>query len=197
MKDMTIVRTDATATWAFILDIMAEALARSDAEALDHLPPGRRRTIARKRAQRHPVPFVDEETGAICLNVPLNRQRTEWATVELEDWLTVQNLGATGLWYLDDNGRGDLRVKTKPRMRRHTAAKSLTVARLILGLGRGERVKFLNGDSRDLRRSNLAVQGRRETDRAKSARYDARASAMAGADMARELAALRRQGGRA
>lgn len=155
-----------------------------DKEATAHLTGGPLARVSRLRQYRRPRPFSDCGTGKHCLSVPLNSTGTMYAKVDAADWFEMQELGVRGLWTATNVGGGRIHAYTEYPMKNH----AVTVARLILGLGAGQQVSFADGDSLNLRRSNLLTTEQRER-RAGSrrrARYDAR-------EVAREAAALRDQ----
>lgn len=147
-----------------------------DRLAVGYLNGWQKSHLLARRAKRRPVPFTDDH-GTACLQVPLNKHRTEYATIELTDWLELQDLGATGLWCLSSNGRGTMRVKTRAPMQAADVPSHIFVVRLILDLRRGERARFNNGDPADLRRQNLRVEMCPKS----SAKNDARSMARNGA----------------
>lgn len=158
-----------------------------DLRATQHLDGGYLARVLRKRQLRRPVPFIDEH-GIQCLRVPLNDARTSWAVVELEDWVAVQNSGADGLWFR--GGRGH--VATKFPMQQQASADTCLIARLILGLGKGQTVRFVSRDFRNLRRNNLAVRGPDDPRQTGLARHDARSVAAQGALLRASLVARQR-----
>lgn len=128
-----------------------------DQEATAHLAPGPLAQTSCARRHRHPKPFFDRSRGIPCLSVPLNRNRTMFAKVDAADWIEMQEMGVNGLWQIANVGGSHLAVYIKMPMREFAQAGALTVARIILGLGRGEQVKFADGDTLNLRRSNLTA----------------------------------------
>lgn len=153
----------------------------NDARAVAHLPASQAQSILRRRARRHPTPFYDD-SGTLCLRVPLDGLRRLFAVVWATDWVMLQEGGFNGLWCVNADGGGRLSVKAHRPMSHGGGANEQTVARVILDLGSGEKAKFINGDSLDLRRSNLTKRGARGL-------YPARAMARQGIAEARAMAA--------
>lgn len=120
-----------------------------DVEATGHLT-----GVNAQRRNRRPRAFVDDRGEAVFL-VPMSKAGTAWATVNAADWFRLQEDGANGLWSLVN--KTSRQVRTYPAMigpnRKH-----VRVGRLILGLGEGEVIRFLNRDPLDLRRSNLQAE---------------------------------------
>jgi hypothetical protein len=118
-----------------------------DREATGHLS-----KAPSQRRKRRPFLVLDERGEAVFL-VPHGGAAT--AMLDAGDWLSLQEGGANGLWGLP-SGR-------PPKVRTYRAMsgrgrKYVYVGRLILGLGVGERVRFLNGNPLDLRRFNLKAE---------------------------------------
>lgn len=109
-----------------------------------------------KSAFRHaPIPFRDEY-GVNCLRVPLDRDGRTYAIVTAADYRRVQRSGATGTWFLNDDGKGRAYVRTKVRTGRGKAT-MVMVARLIMESGPRTVVRYQNRDKLDLRYMNLSV----------------------------------------
>ncbi|MDX8500148.1 hypothetical protein RFM99_17200 [Mesorhizobium sp. VK4C] len=82
------------------------------------------------------------------VHIPLGRSGTEEATVDLDDWEELVSLKLSPNWNLQGgqvSSRGPLGVE-------------VMVARVLTDARPGQRILFLNGDHRDLRKSNLGLQ---------------------------------------
>lgn len=158
-----------------------EYCSANDARATAHLPASQAESILRRRARRHPTPFFDH-SGRLCLRVPLDGLRRLFAVVWATDWVMLQEGGWHGLWCANDCGGGRLAVKACRPMAHGGGANEQTAARVLLDLGSTEKAKFVNGDSLDLRRSNLTKRGARGL-------YPARAMALQGIAEARAMVA--------
>lgn len=153
----------------------------NDERATAHLPASQVQSILRRRARRHPTPFFDD-SGKLCLRVPLDGLRRRFALAHAADWVMLQEGGWHGLWCANAGRGGRLSVKACRPMAHGGGANEQTAARVILNLGSTEKAKFVNGDSLDLRRPNLTKQGARGL-------YPARAVASQGIAEARAMAA--------
>lgn len=85
------------------------------------------------------------------VRVPLGARATYHAFIDLDDWESIQKVGTGNLNYIAvDGGRyAIMKARGNPRQ--------LMVARVILDAGKGERVRFKDGNPFNLRRSNLSV----------------------------------------
>lgn len=112
------------------------------------------RHVAASRDTRPPnVPFTDEY-GTRCLRVPLDPYGSKYAVVREADYQSVRNAGATGAWYLNDNGHGQRYVRTPvpAGTGRNTL---LMVARIIADAPPRSTIFYVNKDRLDLRPTNL------------------------------------------
>lgn len=141
-----------------------------------------------KRQRRHPVPMFDDQ-GDLILRVPLDDRGDRFAIVYPADWIALQEARCDGLWCCDDDGSGFLSVKTRRTMAGGKALNHVIIARHILDLGDDARVRYLNGDTLDLRRGNLDRTGESGTPDAKPARYNARTAVRVGAQRRDTVAA--------
>jgi hypothetical protein len=98
-----------------------------------------------------PIRFRDQH-GRECYKVPLDRQGQYHATVTARDYQTIREAGATGAWYLNGNGSGGAYVRI------HFNRTRLMPARIIAGAGPRSVVRYINGDSLDLRPENIVLQ---------------------------------------
>lgn len=146
-----------------------------DKEATAHLAPGPFASVSFVRSFRRPRPYFDRKTGTHCLSVSINRNRTLYAKVDAADWIEMQEMGVNGVWTASDVGSGRIHVYTKFPMKDWSAIRAVPVARLILGLGVNEQAGFADGDSLNLRRTNLIVTTQPDPDGTRRrARHDAR-----------------------
>jgi hypothetical protein len=114
---------------------------------------------------RHePIKFHDQH-GRACYRVPLDRHGRQYALVTVSDFNRVRESGATGVWYLDTNGCGKHYVRTCVPTRRSQNA-AVMPARIISGARPKSVVRYVNGDTLDLRPENLVLH------RGKSKRTD-------------------------
>jgi len=98
-------------------------------------------------------PISEAIDGVQCVRVPLGRVGKQGeAIIEVEDWLSLQQRGYSPKLRLNNN-----KVMTSHR---DPGGKSttVTVASLIARPQDGYRVKFVNGNRLDLRKSNLSTQ---------------------------------------
>lgn len=99
------------------------------------------------------IPFIDE-IGRACLRVPLDPHGSAYAVVLEGDYRAVQRAGATGAWFLNDNGCGTRYVRTKVPDGTGKAT-MIMVARLVIEAGARSTVFYCNKDRLDLRPDNL------------------------------------------
>ncbi|MDR6308146.1 hypothetical protein [Pacificitalea manganoxidans] len=132
-------------------------LAAADERATAHLHPKRAAHLKQRRKARWPTPYVDED-GVSCYLVPLNARHDCHALVELEDYWSVRDSGADGLWCAN-HANGFSYVQTEAPLRSGKSGRKIYLARLILGLSVGKKVSYANGDGLDLRRKNLVAVG--------------------------------------
>lgn len=107
----------------------------------------------RHPANRQPIAFIDE-FGMAALKVPLDGHGLRHAIVSPHGYQCVIDSGLTGAWFTNGNGHGRRYVRTWAPGRPGTLA---LIARVILEAGPGEVIRYANGDSLDLRISNLRV----------------------------------------
>lgn len=135
----------------------ADYCALNDQEAVAHLDPGTAAQMLRKRPGRHPVPILEDD-GTVTLLVPaFFKGQTLTVQVGLTDWVMLQEGGWRGLWCVNAGAAGSLTTKAQRPMARGGKANEQPVARVILKGDERSRVKFINGNSLDLRRPNLRL----------------------------------------
>lgn len=121
-------------------------------------PPNERKDLemsmnSNKAARPPIIPFTDE-AGRPCLRVPLDPNGNAYAVVLAHHYREIQRAGATGAWFLNDNGFGIRYVRTKvPDGAGKTTM--IMVARLIVGAGPRSTIYYQNKDRMDLRPENL------------------------------------------
>ncbi|BCP51751.1 hypothetical protein K32_03680 [Kaistia sp. 32K] len=107
----------------------------------------------KRPSRRQPIPFIDE-FGAEALKIPLDGHGLRHAIVSPRDYQGVLDSGLTGAWFTNGNGHGRRYVRTWAPGSPGTLA---LIARVILEAGPGEIIRYANGDSLDLRGSNLMI----------------------------------------
>jgi len=117
-------------------------------ENTDHHP---NTTIRPAKPRRQHIRTTDGR-GRDIVKVPLDNAELRWAVVDAEDFDRLQNAGLTGLWFAVNDGGDRLYVRTTCV---DVSGGQVTVARAILGLGRGEVVRYRAGDRLDLRRCSI------------------------------------------
>ena len=101
-----------------------------------------------KQMKRQPTFTTDNEGTPIAV-VPLANGRA--ATLDLTDWEDLICGGVTPNWTFNDNGGGFSYVRCQ------SPDNLLIVGREIMQAGKGEMVRYRNGDRTDLRRANLRL----------------------------------------
>lgn len=81
------------------------------------------------------------------VHVPLARSGEAKAMIDFEDYQYLISLGVSPNWQLCG---GSVAAKIK--------GQSLLIGRILMDTNAGERVRFIDGNPRNLRRSNMAVQ---------------------------------------
>jgi hypothetical protein len=114
-----------------------------------------RRTVVTVTAVTKPAPTrLTDARGLPVVHVPLAKDHGAAVLDEADfDYLTKE-LGLTVSWCLNGNARGVyVRAGT-----RSVQGKLLTVARLIVGAGARQQVRYRDKDTTNLRRSNLILE---------------------------------------
>ncbi|MDP3898085.1 MAG: hypothetical protein Q8Q62_15555 [Mesorhizobium sp.] len=101
--------------------------------------------------RREPIRTTDEHRRDV-VKVPLDEAGRHWATMDAEDFDRLHAAGLTGVFFLVNNGNGNLYVRAACR---GVSGGQITVARAILGLGKGEIVCYRGSDRTDLRRRSI------------------------------------------
>lgn len=110
--------------------------------------------LAAKRGTRPPTIRFTDEHGRACLRVPLDPRGNHYAVVLQDDYQSVRDAGATGVWYLNRNSMGQAYVRTDVWSGGGRGT-TLIVARIISGAGPRSTIFYANKDRLDLRPENL------------------------------------------
>lgn len=103
----------------------------------------------------HPDISFDAEHGEY-VTVPVNRGK-HTAKISPEDYGRLKAAGWLERWYVNSNGTGSSYVRSDIANRPESKT---TIARLILGAGPGDVVRYRRNDRLDLRRSNIYIANR-------------------------------------
>lgn len=114
----------------------------------DHLP----NPTSRPAKPRRQHIWTTDERGRDIVRVPVDETGLRHALVDADDFDRLQSTGLTGVFFVVNNGKGQLYVRTGCT---DVSGGQVTVARAILGLGRGEVVRYRAGDRLDLRRCSI------------------------------------------
>lgn len=88
------------------------------------------------------------------VRVPITNRPGVYAKVDRGAFDRFAASGRSLSWFLNENGRGSFYVRfSAPEF----VGQVETVARVLIGAGRGEQVEYVNGDRLDLRRENLRI----------------------------------------
>jgi hypothetical protein len=109
-------------------------------------------TKNRRTAAPTPTFAIDPEDGKVVAKVLLAAGKGV-ATLYAEDYGRLMAAGISPFWYLSGNGSGNAYVHYSEPL----TGSDLTVARAILGAGAGQAVKHFDGETTNLRRSNLYI----------------------------------------
>lgn len=123
------------------------ASAFATARAMSQAPTRRSRNP--RRARR----FTGADGTPLVMN-PLSDG--SMALIEAEDFDTFAKLGLSTQWFLDDNGSGNLIVRFKlPSLDPRKRANNASVARIVLNVIGGQRVRYRDKNPLNLTRANL------------------------------------------
>lgn len=111
------------------------------------------KTTTNKGVRPPVIPFTDDE-GRDCIRVPLDPYGNAYAVVLERDYREVKNAGATGVWRLNANDKGQHYVRTAVPNGKGDAT-NVSVARIIVGAGARSTIYYVNKDRLDLRPENL------------------------------------------
>lgn len=109
-----------------------------------------------KKMQQAQPEFTADADGQQLVHVAL-ANTDQRATLYAEDYQRWIGAGFSRHWSLNDNGNGSAYVKADGR-RADGRKTKLRVARLIAGAGKGEHVRFADGNTLNLRAGNLRIQ---------------------------------------
>lgn len=109
-----------------------------------------------KKMQQAQPEFTTDADGQQLVHVALANTQQR-ATLYAEDYRRWIDAGFSRHWSLNDNGNGCSYVKADGR-RADGRKTKLRVARLIAGAGKGEHVRFADGNTLNLRADNLRIQ---------------------------------------
>jgi hypothetical protein len=110
--------------------------------------------------QKHSRATRKDRAVSRLVYVPLANGQS--AVLEAETFDNLRSLGLTDQWTASSNGYGQSYVRCKGP---GSSSGSVTVARLITMAGRGQVVRYRDGDRTNLRRSNLYLSNGRARDR--------------------------------
>lgn len=99
---------------------------------------------------KHPYLGIDTRDGKAVLFVPLVRNGGTVRIFE-DNYRLLMDAGLSPRWFLNSNGRGKSYVRTWAGR----GGGCITVARVLLGAGRGQSVSYKDGDQANLRRDNI------------------------------------------
>lgn len=106
------------------------------------------------KIKRTPTLAVDSD-GLAIVRVYLSNHPIP-AEIEREDYDALTGAGASPNWIYNSNGHGQRYVRSKHP---DTGKERVQIGRIVAGAGRGQIVRYRDGDRLNLRRSNLVVAG--------------------------------------
>lgn len=110
---------------------------------------GGRPALVRRSPNVNDIRPFDKQSDAVVLN------DGSVALVDRQDRMRLEARGLVGRWFLNPG-----RNESLPYVRTQAGDNLVTVARVIVGARKGEKVKYKNGSRLDLRRRNLEVVSR-------------------------------------
>jgi len=113
-----------------------------------------RNKIPVNRRSRPPVVHFTDDLNRPCVYVPLDAHGRNRAIALERDYEALQKAGATGVWRLNSNDKGQPYVRTCVPDGKGGAT-SVLVARLITGASARSTIYYVNKDRLDLRPENL------------------------------------------
>jgi hypothetical protein len=93
--------------------------------------------------------------GRAAVRVELTNAPGQQAVVDADDFAALVAQGYSRSWYVNRSGTGQTYVRLSSRK---WLGNNETVARLIVGAGKGQVVKYRDGDPLNLRRRNLVLK---------------------------------------
>ena len=112
--------------------------------------------MTKQRKQQAAPQFTTDADGQQLVHVAL-ANTDQRATLYAEDYQRLISAGFSRHWSFNDNGNGSAYVKANGR-RADGRQTKVRIARLIAGAGKGEHVRFADGNTRNLRADNLRIQ---------------------------------------
>lgn len=103
-------------------------------------------------------PWWVEYNGETVSFLPLTRDAV--AILDAEDWPRIRQQYGGG-WFCNDNGKGQLYAR-REHLDPEGQKKKITLQRAIMNPKPEERIRAINGDSLDCRRTNLRVMTKDE-----------------------------------
>lgn len=110
----------------------------------------------RKKRQFANPAFTVDSNGRELAHVPLGRG-DQRATLYADDYRWIINAGWSTCWTLTNTG-GKFRYVLVHALNQNGNCRSLTVARLVAGAGKGQGVSYADGDHLNLCGDNLLVR---------------------------------------
>jgi len=102
-----------------------------------------------KRRTKTPIREPSDD-GATIIRIPLTRGK--FAIIERDDWEYIKRVGSPNA-FADRSHFGRVYAAV------WTGRRNEMIARILLKAKRGQRVRYSNGDTLDLRRANLSLVG--------------------------------------
>ena len=115
--------------------------------------------VKQLRAPKRP-PIKQTINGRHCVLIPLSGSDLP-AIVDQYDYDNLQSLGLSQCWHFNSNGTGSGYVRAA--FNGESGSNNHQVARIITQAGRRQVVRYRNGNTRDLTRFNLIVEGSYES----------------------------------
>lgn len=161
----------------------SDATAPTDVAALlaAELPTTNRRYFGRRKLEPNPIEVPVVVDGEDAVEVGLSGRHGVGKAMRLDPSVWAEIGASLGkAWSLCPNGAGGFYVGRRGRASgegdRSGGPGLIYLSRIVAGARKGQVVLFQNGDTRDLRRSNLLVLSRAEAARFRAERAAARAS---------------------
>lgn len=92
--------------------------------------------------------FKNPDGNEHVVQVPLDHNEKP-ATIYEDDFKLLMDMGVSPRWSYNASTMGHVKVSCNNKL--------LSIARILVDAGKGQKVQFLNGDRTDLRRDNLVV----------------------------------------
>lgn len=101
------------------------------------------------------IPSFDLVSGETVFRIPLSNRPGHYATVCKEGMAIIEASDIKSVFMSADGSR---KYEYPSVYNPHVAGEMATLARLFVGAGRGQRVRYLDGDRTNLRLSNLRIE---------------------------------------